>query len=188
MAEPTEDEKKDETKPDAKPDDGLGDAGKRALDSERKARRDAEGKLKKAEDQLEQLKRDGDSSKSEMEKVREQITKLEKRAEEAELKVLRAEIAQKKNLPPALARWLHGASREELEANADELLEAVGKKSDGAKPDGESKDGAKPDGKDDDKSPFGKPREILKSGASNEGDQEPDPEKLAESILKSKSF
>lgn len=166
--------------------DGLGDAGKRALEAERKARRKAEAALKAAKDALAATKADQDSSKSDVEKLTAKVDEMVKRAEAAERKALVAEVAQEKGLPPKLAARLSGSTREELEADADDLLEVVGTKDGaGAKPDPEKKDddaGATPA----DGGPFGgKPKEDLKAGATPEGDEAPDPKKLADSILDS---
>ena len=56
--------------------------------------------------------------------------------------MLRLEIAAEKGLTPAQARRLVGNTREELEADADELLEAFGAKKPESKP--ESGDDRKP--------------------------------------------
>jgi hypothetical protein len=47
-----------------------------------------------------------------------------KRAEEAEIRALRLEVAAEKGLTPAQAKRLVGASKDELEADADEIIEA----------------------------------------------------------------
>lgn len=60
------------------------------------------------------------ASKTELERAVD-AARAEGRAE-AETKAMRFEVALEKGLPPALARRLQGASREELEADADELL------------------------------------------------------------------
>lgn len=64
------------------------------------------------------------ASKSDLEKAAEKAAAAEKRAEQAELKLLRYEVAFDKGLTPAQAKRLVGSSREELEADADEILEA----------------------------------------------------------------
>lgn len=106
--------------PETSPD--LGDAGKRALTEERKARQLAERELAKYR-KAEQDK--ADAEKSELQKASDALSAAEKRAIEAEARVLRLEVAQAKGLPPALAKRLQGSTREELEADADELLAAV---------------------------------------------------------------
>ncbi|HVM07203.1 MAG TPA: hypothetical protein VM345_01970 [Acidimicrobiales bacterium] len=101
---------------DAKPDDTLGDAGKKALEAERKARREAEQRAKDFEDRLKQIE---DKDKSEVEKLTAKVAEAEKRAADAEAKALRYEVAAEKGVK---ARWLSGSTREELEAAADEYL------------------------------------------------------------------
>jgi hypothetical protein len=95
--------------------DPLGDAGKKALAAERDARKAAEKELaryRKAEaDQAE-------ADKSEAEKR----AAAEQRAADAELRATRLEVAHEKGLTPAQAKRLVGATREELEADADEIL------------------------------------------------------------------
>lgn len=107
--------------PDPKPDPSLGDAGKKALDEERKARREAEKALRDVQDQLKELT---DRDKSEVEKLREEVASLTKERDDDRLKVLRSDVAMAKGLTAAQAKRLVGASKEELEADADEILEA----------------------------------------------------------------
>jgi len=73
----------DKKKPPAKDggDDDLGDAGKKALDAERSARRDAEKQLKELRDELQGLK---DKDKGDAEKLTDRITAAEKRADDAD--------------------------------------------------------------------------------------------------------
>jgi hypothetical protein len=103
----------------------LGDAGKQAIDrmkaSERKARadlRDAKQRLA-AYEKAESDKADADKS------AEERRAAAEKRAADAELKALRLEVANDKGLTAAQAKRLVGATKEELEADADELLEIL---------------------------------------------------------------
>lgn len=78
---------------------------------EQRAKENAEAALK-----LKQLE---DRDKSESDKLAERIAAAERRATEAEAKALRYEVAVEKGVK---ARWLSGATREELEAAADEYL------------------------------------------------------------------
>lgn len=103
-------------KPDPDPDDGLGDKGKKALEAERKARRDAEKKAQDLETRLKELE---DKDKSDGERLADKLAAAEKRATDAEAKALRYEVAAEKGVKP---RWLAGTTREELEAAADEYL------------------------------------------------------------------
>ena len=65
-----------------------------------------------------------DASKTETERSAERAAAAERRAQEAELRALRLEVAAERGLTPAQARRLVGASKEELEADADDLLAA----------------------------------------------------------------
>lgn len=95
------------------------DAGaKKALEAERKARRDAEKQLKEIQAQVKQLE---DQDKSESERLTERLTEAEKRATAAEGRADRFEVALEKGLDMTRAKRLTGATREELEADADEL-------------------------------------------------------------------
>lgn len=67
-----------------------------------------------------------EASKSEADKAAERLTAAEKRAADAEVQVLRLEVAGEKGLTPAQAKRLVGSTREDLEADADELLATFG--------------------------------------------------------------
>lgn len=151
------DPKKDQDlKPDPK--DDLGEPGKKALDAERKARRDAE---KTATDLAARLKELEDKDKSETDKLRDDNAALVKENERLSGEILRRDIASDKGLTLAQAKRLHGATKEELEADADEFLAENGP--------------AK-----DDEPPGGRPKERLKSGAVPDAEsEETDPAKLA---------
>lgn len=99
----------------------LGDAGKKALDEERKARREAEKALREVQEQLQALT---DKDKSEVEKLRDEVANLTKERDTDRLKVLRSDVAMAKGLTAAQAKRLVGSTLEELEADADEILEA----------------------------------------------------------------
>ncbi len=98
----------------------LGDAGKKALDAERRDKRAAE---KRAADLEAKLKEFEDRDKTESTRAIERAEAAEKRADAAEARELRLEIASEKGLTPAQAKRLVGETREELEADAAELLE-----------------------------------------------------------------
>lgn len=161
----------DDKKPDPKKeDDALGDAGKKALDEERKARRDAEKALRDAEARIKDLE---DKGKTAEQQVAEKLAGLEKRADEADARALRAEVAQAKGLNAAQAKRLAGTTREELEADADDLLASFKPVDD--------------DGEKDKKEttrPARRPTETLKGGTDPGGDTavETNPAKLAESV------
>lgn len=98
----------------------LGDAGKKALDAERRERRAAEKRAADLEARLKDLE---DRDKSETAKAAERAEAAEKAAAAAEARALRLEIAAEKGLTPAQAKRLVGDTREELEADASELLD-----------------------------------------------------------------
>lgn len=99
--------------------------------------------------------------------VAEKLADAQRRAQEAELKVLRYEVATAKGLPPKLARFLAGSSREELEEAAVELLEAIKPADTGGSPGTGN----------------GRPRERLRPGAAPDAEpEETDPRKLAEQV------
>jgi hypothetical protein len=101
---------------DPKPDaDSLGDAGKKALAAERDARKAAEKELAKYR-KAEADKADADKSEAEKRAAAEQ------RAVDAELRATRLEVAHEKGLTPAQAKRLVGSTRDELAADADEIL------------------------------------------------------------------
>lgn len=109
-----------------------------------------------------------DASKSEGERLAERIAAAEKRASDAESKALRYEVAAAKGVPAKLLKFLSGATEEDLNASADELLAAV-------TPD----TGAS----NETPAPPARPQERLVPGAANDAEpEEMDPAKLAESI------
>jgi hypothetical protein len=103
--------------------DALGDAGKKALDAERREKRAAERRAAELEARLKEFE---DRDKSEAQKLAERAEKAEADLAALQAASLRAEVALEKGLTPAQAKRLIGATREELEADADELLEALG--------------------------------------------------------------
>lgn len=101
---------------DPKPvDDPLGDAGKKALAAERDARKAAEKELAKFR-KAEQDRADADKTADEKRAAAEQ------RADAAEQRAMRLEVAAEKGLTAAQAKRLVGSTREELAADADEIL------------------------------------------------------------------
>lgn len=113
---PTDPPAKGDPDPKAPPD--LGDAGKKALDDERKARRDAERQLREMSDQLKALQ---DKDKSDSERLTEKVSQLEKDLATATARADRFEVALDKGLDMTRAKRLTGTTREELEADAEEL-------------------------------------------------------------------
>lgn len=113
------------------------------------------------------------ANKSDAEKTAERIKVAEEKAAENERQLLRLRIASRKGLSESQARRLVGETEEELEADADELLETFSPNGNG-------------DGNKEKKTPPGKPRENLKDskpGSSpNAKPEELDPAKLAELV------
>jgi cell division septum initiation protein DivIVA len=146
---------------DPKPDPDAG--AKKALDEERKARRDAEKRLKELEGKVKEFE---DRDKSEGEKLTDKIAAAEKRAADAEARALRSEVAMSKGLTAGQAKRLaHDAvTREDLEADADDILENF-----------PAKDGANPP-------PIRKPAADLKGGSDPTEEADIDVRKVVESI------
>jgi hypothetical protein len=141
----------------------LGEAGKKALDEERKARREAEKQANELKTKLQELE---DKDKSEGQKLADRAAAAEKRAEESEARILRLEVGAAKGLTPAQARRLVGSTKEELESDADSLL-----------------DDFKPA---DDKPSGSRPKERLRPGSVPDAEpEETDPRKLAADLPRS---
>lgn len=58
--------------------------------------------------------------------LEERVAEIERQAKDSEARALRAEVANAKGLTPTQAKRLIGATKEELEADADELLKDIG--------------------------------------------------------------
>lgn len=160
-------EDEDPNKPPATGDDsgGGGDAGagaKKALDAERAARRKADADAKAARDELAKLQATINEGKTDGERMTAKLVELEARANEADMRAMRAEVAQSKGLTAAQAKRLQGKTVEELEADADELLSAF-KPADGGGDGDDAQAGRTPTG-------TGRPRENLRPGATPPAD------------------
>lgn len=119
---------------------------------------------KEAADLRAKFKEQEDKDKSEGERATAAAAEAEKRADAAEAKVLRLEVATSKGLSAAQAKRLVGSTQEELEADADEILESF-KPADTTAP------------------PSRKPNADLKGGTDpTEEPTETDPAKLASSV------
>lgn len=105
--------------PAEQPTDELGDAGKKALDAERKNARAA---ARERDALAARLKEFEDRDKTDQQKLAERAEAAEKRATDLESRSLRLEVAFEKGLTPAQAKRLVGTTRDELEADADEVL------------------------------------------------------------------
>lgn len=148
-------------KPAAKADDELGDSGKRALQEERKARRDAEKQLKDLNTRLQQFE---DSQKTELQKAIERAEAAEKGATSMRVANARLMAAATHNLPADLIDILGDGTEEEIDARAKLLAEKLA----GAAP--------KPDPQADPKPASTRPVESLTPGAKPASQPKEDPD------------
>lgn len=117
------------------------------------------------------LKELEDADKTEIERATERAADAEKKAAAAERKALVYSIASRKGLTETQAKRLIGDTEEELEADADDLLESFKQEDD------EDATSDKGKGKPT------RPRERLRPGAAADAEpDETDPRKLAENV------
>lgn len=166
MSEDERDQNETPEDPDTGPSDSAtDDAGdlQAQLDKWKALARENEKRAKANAEAAKKLQEIEDSKKSELEKLSEAQQVAERRAAEAEQRAMRLEVAAEKGLTPAQAKRLVGATREELEADADELLETF-----------------KPAEEESETDIPRRPRERLRGGATPTTEpEENDPRKLA---------
>lgn len=104
-------------------DGDLGEGGLKALQSERDARKQAE---KENADLKAKIQAFEDANKSQAEKDAEEREKLQKANTENASLVLKYQVAEAKGLSLSAAQRLKGSTKEELEADADELKKILG--------------------------------------------------------------
>lgn len=104
--------------PEPKPDEGDG------TDWKAEARK-WEQRAKKNSDAAARLQEIEDAKKSAEQKLQEAADAAAQRAEQAEAQLMRLQVAASKGLTPAQAKRLSGSTQEELEADAEELLEML---------------------------------------------------------------
>lgn len=102
--------------------DDLGDSGKRALQAERQARRDAEKQLGDLRTRLQQFE---DRDKTELQKAIERAEAAEKGATSMRVANARLMAAAIHNLPPDLIDLLGDGTEEEIDAKAKLLAEKL---------------------------------------------------------------
>lgn len=118
----------------------LGEAGKRALDAERRARKDADRKLAEYEKRLAEANKriEGfeDANRDELEKREHKLKKAHEDLEKAQnelrslnRKVLTTQIAADYGLPADMAVRLQGDTEEELREDAEKLQALIAPKS-----------------------------------------------------------
>jgi hypothetical protein len=127
-----------------------------------------EGQAKSNADAAKRLAEIEDANKTEVQKLADKATVSDRAAADARQEVARLRVAMRKGLTESQAKRLVGATEEELEADAEELLATFG----GTQDTSSGKDG-KPT----------RPKERLRPGAApNEEPDETDPRKLAASV------
>ena len=117
-----------ETTEGAKPDEQLGDAGKKALDAERAARKAAEDEQKKLAARLKEIE---DRDKSEAEKAAERLAEAEARAVEVEARATRAEVAAATSVPVEILAGPKSSSAEDITAFAELVIAHASQKPQG---------------------------------------------------------
>ena len=100
----------------------LGEAGKKALEAERAARKEADKLLADARNKIKEFE---DRDKSETQKLQEERDALKAKADRLEIENLRRDVAAEKGIDLKAANRLVGTTREELEADADALFEVL---------------------------------------------------------------
>lgn len=172
-------------------DDGqLGEAGQKALARERQARREAENRIKELEPLAAKATQLENDKKTAEQRLADEIKGLKDDLAKERHRAMVAEVAREKGLNAAQSKRLVGATREELEEDADDLLASFSPKANG-KTDGKAKD--EDDDADEPKEKGGKdrgepgrrPKERLRAGAvsdTDEDDDEFDPEKVADAV------
>ncbi|RSX56766.1 DUF4355 domain-containing protein [Bifidobacterium samirii] len=120
------------------PDDPLGEGGMKALKAERETNRQLKAQIAQL---AEQVKAFEDKDKTEAQKQAEALQAATATAAEATLKATRYEVAAAKGIPLDAAARLRGATREEMEADADDLLRLL----DPDRGEGRNPDPPKPD-------------------------------------------
>lgn len=160
-------EESEESDDDSDDDEELGERGKRALDRMKRERKQLRAQLAETK---KLAKKWEDSQKTEAQRLADNAKDNMTRAEKAEQKLMRLEIAIEKGLTPKQAARLQGDSREDMETDADELLEIFNARNSNGKA-----------------APNGKPKEKLRGGADpEESREETDPKKLASQISRSR--
>ncbi|MEU0670355.1 hypothetical protein ABZ508_33370 [Streptomyces lavendulocolor] len=105
------------------PEEGLGEAGKKALQEERRKARAAEKQLGELQKRLQEFE---DRDKTEAQKLAEAKAAAEREAADAKQELLRYRVARDKKLPGWAVDRLRGSTEEEMAADADKLLADIG--------------------------------------------------------------
>lgn len=122
-----------------------------------------EGQAKANATAAEELAAIKDKDKTETQKIAEERDTARSEADRANAALMRLEVVVDKGLPRSMAGRLQGTTKEELEADADELLAAL-----------------RPDTGEKASDTQGRPKERLRSGTAPDTEpEETDPAKLA---------
>lgn len=103
-------------------DETLGESGKKALESERAARKAAEDEQKKLATKLKEIE---DRDKSEADKAAERLAEAEKKAIEVEARATRAEVSAATGVPVKVLAGPESSSTEHIQAFAAEIAAYV---------------------------------------------------------------
>lgn len=161
--------------PDDDPDDGLPADVQAQLRKKNNEAKNLRNRLKQLEGVEQRLKEIEDRDKSEVDRLKDQLAEAQARAEKAETALARTEVAFEKGLTPAQAKRLTGATREELEADADDLLSILKPSNETEPPSG----GGKP-------SPVSnRPTPALRGGGDPTTEPEPDMRQVVADIPRS---
>lgn len=106
-------------------DEPLGEAGEKALDAWKQRARAAESQVKELSPLAQKARDLEEANKSELDKATSQRDVLKSERDEKAAENLRLRVALEKKLPSELIDRLQGNSKEEIEADADELLKLV---------------------------------------------------------------
>lgn len=104
------------------PDELSPEALRKQLEKARKEAANYRTKLREVEPLAAKARELEDAGRSEVEKLTARAEQAERERAETTTRALRIEVAFEKGLTPAQAKRLVGATREELEADADEVL------------------------------------------------------------------
>ena len=110
-------------------DEALGENGLKALRSERAAKAEAEKRLNEALEKIQAFEErdlsEKDKQAKELERLRKQLEDEKSAKAALELNSLRREVALEKGIPSSLVDRLKGTTLEELQADADQLLQVI---------------------------------------------------------------
>lgn len=124
------------------------------------------------------------SQQSDAERHASELAEAQRKAAEAEARALRLEVATSKGLTPAQAKRLQGATQEELEADADDLLATFSGSNDG---DGDGGGGGDGDGT----TPTGfptRPRETARPGGRPAAQPSVTPKEVVDRVIERSRF